>query len=144
MKIYFAGSMRGGRDDVQVYLEIIHVLKEHGEVLTEHVGNPNITGRGEGLPESWIFERDIGWLSSCDALVAEVSTPSTGVGYEICLAIEKRKPVLCLYRRGSEKPLSAMIAGNPGAKVAAYSSIEEARAAIGEFFSVLAEARKKI
>jgi hypothetical protein len=37
MKIYFAGSIRGGREDAALYLEIIEYLKTFGEVLTEHI-----------------------------------------------------------------------------------------------------------
>ena len=43
MKIYFAGSIRGGRDDVKLYQQIINFISGYGEVLTEHVGNENLT-----------------------------------------------------------------------------------------------------
>ena len=39
MKIYFAGSIRGGRKDVLIYNNIINYLLTKGEVLTEHIGN---------------------------------------------------------------------------------------------------------
>jgi len=34
VKIYFSGSVSGGREDVGLYLQIIMQLKEHGLVLT--------------------------------------------------------------------------------------------------------------
>lgn len=37
-KIYFAASIRGGRNDVELYRELIHYMQSHGEVLTEHIG----------------------------------------------------------------------------------------------------------
>ena len=44
MKIYFAGSIRGGRQDKDIYAEIIKHLSALGVVLTEHVGyDGNIT-----------------------------------------------------------------------------------------------------
>jgi 2'-deoxynucleoside 5'-phosphate N-hydrolase len=46
-KIYFAGSIRGGRDDVNLYFEIIDYLKSFGEVLTEHVGDNSLSSNGE-------------------------------------------------------------------------------------------------
>jgi len=70
------------------------------------------------------------WLSACDVLVAEVSMPSLGVGYELGCAVALKKPVLCLYRPVSTRPLSAMIAGNPNIQIAEYFSIEEARSII--------------
>ena len=42
MKIYFAGSIRGGRDEEENYLKIIKHLAKYGDVLTEHVGLKDI------------------------------------------------------------------------------------------------------
>ena len=89
MKIYFAGSIRGGRDDADLYLEIIKYLKNFGEVLTEHVGDNLITSSGESsINDIGIHNRDMDWLISSDIIVAEVTNPSLGVGYEIGRAIE--------------------------------------------------------
>ncbi len=46
MKIYFAGSISGGRDDVHIYANIVDILKTYGTVLTEHVGNLDIPEQG--------------------------------------------------------------------------------------------------
>ena len=128
MKIYFAGSIRGGRIDAPVYQSMIAYLSTFGEVLTEHVGRTSLSENGDDGPnDRYIHDRDIAWLSACDLLVAEVSVPSLGVGYELGYAVALKKPVLCLYRSDFERPLSAMIAGSPGIKTAVYSSIDEAR-----------------
>jgi hypothetical protein len=37
-KIYFAGSIRGGRDDLALYQRLIAYLQSLGTVLTEHIG----------------------------------------------------------------------------------------------------------
>ena len=42
MRIYFAGSIRGGRADVQLYIKVIKQLQRYGTVLTEHVADPNL------------------------------------------------------------------------------------------------------
>ena len=47
MKIYFAGSIRGGRDDQQKYFKLIEFLATRVEVLTEHVGNSKLGNQGE-------------------------------------------------------------------------------------------------
>jgi 2'-deoxynucleoside 5'-phosphate N-hydrolase len=136
MKIYFAGSIRGGREDVAVYDAMITYLRSFGEVLTEHVGNPSLSEKGDDGPDDrFIHDRDTEWLSACDLVVAEVSSPSLGVGYELGLAVSLKKPALCLYRPMMEKPLSAMIAGSPGIRTAAYASMDEAKKIIQEFIS---------
>jgi 2'-deoxynucleoside 5'-phosphate N-hydrolase len=134
MKIYFAGSIRGGRADVRVYQAMIECLSSFGEVLTKHVGDPSLSEKGDDGPsDSHIYERDMGWLTESDVFVAEVSVPSLGVGYELGRAVALEKPVLCLYNSESDRTLSAMIAGNPGIQASAYSSIDEAKEILAGF-----------
>jgi hypothetical protein len=136
MKIYFAGAIRGGREDVALYFEIIGLLAQYGQVLTEHVGNPELTGAGEVDDDRRIHDRDLAWLREAEYLVAEVTTPSLGVGYEIGKATEWGKPTLCLYRPRAGRALSAMIAGCPGVTVREYGGGEELREAVDDFFGL--------
>jgi nucleoside 2-deoxyribosyltransferase len=134
MKIYFAGSIRGGRNDALLYRTIISYLRNFGEVLTEHIGDSNLTEAGDDGPDDrFIHDRDLGWLQSADVLVAEVTQVSMGVGYEIGRAVEMGKKVLCLYRPGSGKKLSAMIAGCGEAKVVNYHDFFELQPVITNF-----------
>ena len=131
MKIYFAGSIRGGREDAALYLQIIEYLKTFGEVLTEHIGDPNLTDLGDDGPtDKYIHDRDLAWLQSADVLVAEVTSVSMGVGYEIGRAVESGKKVLCLFRPDPGKNLSAMIAGCPDLILVHYKNLKEAKLAI--------------
>jgi len=133
VKIYFAGSIRGGREDWTLYREIINVLGDYGMVLTEHIGNSELAVTGEDLEDKYIHDRDLSWLRTCDVLVAEVTTPSLGVGYEIGKATEWGKPVLCLFRIGTGRSLSAMIAGGVGVTVRKYEDAASVRAIADEF-----------
>jgi 2'-deoxynucleoside 5'-phosphate N-hydrolase len=134
MKIYFAGSIRGGREDAALYQQIIEYLKTFGEVLTEHIGNPNLTDAGDDGPtDRFIHDRDLDWLQSADVVVAEVTTVSMGVGYEIGRAVESGKKVLCLFRPDSDRNLSAMIAGCADLVLVNYQNLDEAKRAIEEF-----------
>jgi nucleoside 2-deoxyribosyltransferase len=135
MRIYFAGSIRGGRDDADIYMELVRVLQRHGEVLTEHVA----TVGEEQLPDVDIYARDLDWLISCDAVVAEVTTPSLGVGYEIAVAIERGIPVLCLFRPEAEGRLSAMLTGNPSANVVEYRNLDAVSATVAGFLNGLSD-----
>ncbi len=134
MRVYFAGSIRGGRQDAALYSELIGFIKRYAEVLTEHVGDQSLTGDlGEGYNASYIHSRDLDWLKSSDLMIAEVSTPSLGVGYEIAMAIHLKRKVLCLYNPRKGRKLSAMIAGSPDVEVYAYTDIEEAKKTIDTF-----------
>jgi len=134
MNIYFAGSIRGGREDAALYFEIIELLGEYGQILTEHIGNPELTGLGEIDDDRKIHDRDLAWLKQADYLVAEVTTPSLGVGYEIGKATAWGKPTLCIFRPTEGRALSAMIAGCGQVVVRRYQSTEELRAVFDDFF----------
>ncbi|MCL2719071.1 MAG: nucleoside 2-deoxyribosyltransferase [Lachnospiraceae bacterium] len=125
MKIYFAGSIRAGRDDVEYYNQIIAVLKEYGEVLTEHVGDYSLSLAGQSqFTDKYIHDRDLDWLLSSDVVVAEVTYPSLGVGYEIGIAVKEKVPVVALFRENNKKQLSAMISGCDSINVIKYSDID--------------------
>ncbi len=138
MKIYFAGSIRGGRTDKELYLEIIQLLTKYGKVLTEHIGDPALSSMGEDGPnDQYIYKRDLKWLTSADVIVAEVTTPSLGVGYEIGKSETMKKPLLCLYRPSDGKKLSAMIAGNNHLTVKEYTNINNIKEILKDFFQTL-------
>lgn len=134
MNIYFAGAIRGGREDCALYLEIVELLKDYGHVLTEHVADAELTALGETGSDREIHDRDLAWLKRADYLVAEVTAPSLGVGYEIGRATEWGTPVLCLFRPGSGRLLSAMIAGSDKVSVREYERVAGLKSSFDEFF----------
>jgi nucleoside 2-deoxyribosyltransferase len=134
VKIYFAGSIRGGRDDWALYQQIIDVLGGYGTVFTEHIADSELSITGENVDDRYIHDRDLEWLRSCDCLVAEVTTPSLGVGYEIGKATEWGKRVLCLFRAESGRSLSAMIGGSSETTVREYATIEQLCRIVAAYF----------
>lgn len=135
MKIYFAGSIRGGRDDKELYAQIIKLLSEYGTVLTEHIGSNTLSHLGENDPsDEFIYKRDVQWLTEADVIVAEVTSPSLGVGYEIG-KMEDKKKVLCLYRPADNRRLSAMLGGNPNLTKKEYQAFENLKPIFDDFFA---------
>ena len=122
--IYFSGSITGGRGDVALYRKIVQALESEGHrVLAGAVASEDVGTTGEPIAAREIFERDLRWLDESDLVVAEVSAPSHGVGYEIGYARYRRAiPVICLTR----KRCSAMLAGDPGIDLIQYAELEEA------------------
>ena len=123
VQIYFCGSIRGGRSDVDLYARLIEMLEGYGEVLTEHVGHEDVEASETEQSDTEIHDQDIAWLRAADVVVAEVTIPSLGVGYEIGKAREWATPVLCLYRPEGDHDLSAMIRGSD-VRVEEYSDSE--------------------
>lgn len=134
MKIYFCGSIRGGRQLALSYEKLIQMLHNYGQVLTEHLGSDKIIqSKDRVLSDKEIHDRDLLWVRESDAVVAEVTVPSLGVGYEIGRAIEMGKPVLCIFNTGSEFTLSAMIAGSEGVVNHSYENLEDLDSILGDF-----------
>ena len=113
-------------------------MQKYGEVLTEHIGDKNLTELGEeNLEDKLIRKRDMDWIREAEIMVADVSKPSLGVGYEIRDAETLGKKVLCLYRLQEGKRLSAMINGSDESAIRTYSTLDDACKHIDNFFSSL-------
>lgn len=136
MQIYFSCSITGGRNEEQTYQKIVQVLEAGGHfVPTAHLSTPQVMLLEETVDPVQTFERDMKWLREADAVVAEVSTPSHGVGYEIATALQLRKPVFCCYHK--HKRISKIITGNtsPGLVLAPYTSDEEIAMLLNNFLA---------
>ncbi|HKB80887.1 MAG TPA: nucleoside 2-deoxyribosyltransferase [Thermoanaerobaculia bacterium] len=127
LTIYFAGAISGGRADVAHYRQIVAALEREGHrVLAGAVAAEHVGADGERLDSTAIFERDLRWIEEADVLVAEVSMPSTGVGYEIATARYRRGiPVVCLYRPAYTKRCTAMVGGDAQIMLIEYDDAAE-------------------
>ena len=120
-KIYFAGSIRGGRVDAGLYNRINTYIQKTDVVLTEYVGVLNLK---ESRNDREIYDQDTAWLRESDLLICEAACPSLGVGYELAYAEAHGKPVHVFYNK-SKVSLSAMLTGDDYFKIHPYEKEEE-------------------
>jgi nucleoside 2-deoxyribosyltransferase len=109
-RVYLSVPLVANRD-MRTALGLAGVIKSSGhELISPWAINkdPN-----DGLNEAGVFERDTNAVMRCDKIVADVSTPSLGVGMEVMLAHTLEKQVICVYRQCTR--VSWMIKGLPGA-----------------------------
>jgi nucleoside 2-deoxyribosyltransferase len=141
MNIYFACSITGGRQDELIYQKLVAYLQQDGhQVPTALLASPDVMPlEGVVSPED-VYARDVRWITECDLLLAEVSTPSHGVGYEIGYALSLGKRVLCLYHKG--RKVSKMILGNhhPQLSVYPYETPEQAIALLTTYLGKMSVA----
>ena len=136
MKIYFACSITGGREFESVYQEIVAALVEDGhQIPTAHLVESGVGAVEAGIDPQAVYARDVDWIRASNVLIAEVSVPSHGVGYEIGFALGIGKPVLALYQQG--RKVSKMISGNPDAllQMKAYQDSADATHMTREFLA---------
>lgn len=122
VNIYFACSITGGRQDETKYQIIIDaLLSDKHTIPTAHLSQQDVVELETRINPQEVYRRDTSWIDDSDVLIAEVSTPSHGVGYEIAYALHHGKPVLCIYEQG--KPVSKMLSGNthPNIYVKSYT-----------------------
>jgi len=127
MNIYFACSITGGREFEPVYQAIVAALEADGhEIPTSHLASSEVVYLEKVASPGEVYARDVAWIQAADVLVAEISVPSHGVGYEIGYALGLGKPVLACHR--SDRAVSKMICGNPDPRLAlkGYETTEEA------------------
>jgi len=127
MNIYFACSITGGREFESVYQAIVAALVGDGhEVPTAHLAESGVSAREAELPPQEVYARDVAWIRACNVLIAEISVPSHGVGYEIGFALGLGKRVLALHQEG--RKVSKMISGNsdPNLTMTMYQTPEDA------------------
>ena len=123
-KVYFAGSIRGGRVDADLYRRLIEHIQKTTVVMTEHVGSKKLNLLEQGKKDVEIYEQDTNWLRECDVVIAECTCPSLGVGYELAFAEKLGKPCHIFYNR-TKTQLSAMLTGNPYFNIHPYEREEE-------------------
>jgi len=138
MNIYFACSITAGREFENNYREIVDALIADGhQIPTSHLAQSEAIEKEGKLSPRDVYSRDVDWVENCDVLIAEVSVPSHGVGYELGYALHAGKPVLCLYQK--ERKVSKMITGNSHSalQVEPYATLVDAIAKAKNFIKAL-------
>jgi 2'-deoxynucleoside 5'-phosphate N-hydrolase len=138
MNVYFACSITGGRQDAGVYQIIVEAMQAAGhEVPTALLACEKVVEMEIVIEPEEVYTRDVAWIDNCDALVAEVSTPSHGAGYEIAYALHTGKPVLCVHR--ANVTVSKMLTGNTNTNITirSYQSDTEAAQVVIDFLNAL-------
>lgn len=137
MKIYFAASITGGRDYADTYIDVIRELRKYGDVLTEHIIDKDLDDRGNQVTKTAgeIFLQDKAWIDEADILVAEVTQPSLGVGWELGYAESIGKEVLCLFNLNSGRTFSGMIKGNNYFNSLEYRDFQEVKDFLSKYLN---------
>jgi nucleoside 2-deoxyribosyltransferase len=142
--IYLAGSISGGRQFATHLPLIASAIEAAGYVvLSKPVLDPGADLETQTLGKCRaIFERDVAWIEESAAMIAEVSAPSLGVGYEIREALCRGKPVLCLRHESLEDAVRpAMIWGNTSPLISfEFYGGEDVGRVVGAFLAGLGRA----
>jgi 2'-deoxynucleoside 5'-phosphate N-hydrolase len=132
VRVYLACTVRGDRSATQAARRIAGRLLAHGhEVLTAHLLEDGVEQAESSLSEREVYERDRQWLDSCDALVAEASGSSYGVGFEVGYVTARAEAsgqrVVVVYEASRRGAVSRLVSGYTArcGGVFAYESVTD-------------------
>ncbi|NKB89482.1 MAG: hypothetical protein GKS06_14795 [Acidobacteria bacterium] len=138
MKIYFATTVLGDRSAVRTGRRVLATLQELGhDVLTEHLFEEGAFESDSRLTPEQIFQRDMDWLTSAEAVIVEASGSSFGIGFETGYALGALEtPVCVLYDAVRADSISRMALGlrHPRAEVLGYADADDAVRLVRERF----------
>ena len=125
MKIYFSGSIYGGRQKLETYKKLIKELQKYGEVLNPEVADDTILIDEKQQSDYDIFENLKKELKEADLVFGEFTIPSLGVGYEIGYADSHNKKIIGIYDKTVTPQITTMFRGNKNLKIIPYTDINE-------------------
>lgn len=109
MIVYCAAPIKGDQKFHNYCLDIIKQVSSLGHTALSELNSefkPAIP-----LTDSEIFSRDIKWIDKSEIVIAEVSGPSLGVGFEIAYSIYKKKINVLALVNSEAQDVSAMVTG---------------------------------
>ncbi len=133
MRVFLSTPIRGVHAGDEIYRLMYAHLQQMG-VSVEGAFGLSLEAE-QGLDDRRIYTRDITALERSDIVLAEVSTPSTGVGFEIAHAVAMGIPVVCVHEKGAS--VSAMVVGCPELRTYAYADAGELCALMSRALSQL-------
>ncbi len=114
MHIYYAHSIRWAHTPWErTPQEVITQLHERWHTVSSE---EFYTDKNPNLSVQDIYERDTKMIRESDMVLANVTNPSLGVGYELWYAEKIGKPIICFYQELLTDRVSAMVTGNPSFK----------------------------
>jgi len=135
MIIYCAGPIKGNTTYQENYSEIVRIVESLGHTALSE----RSTKFSSSIPlnSKQIYTRDIKWIDGSKIMIAEVSGPSLGVGFEIAYALFERKiPVLAVYQENAAQ-ISSMISGcnNKNLQLKNISNIDDLTQIVKNFIA---------
>lgn len=111
MLVHFVGSRYEISKNIDHLRQVVEIIKREGHVLADDWVDETLVHQSEkefkDTDWSLLYKDSVEAISRADAVIAETSTPSFSVGYQVALAVSMKKPILVLNREGVEKSFFA-------------------------------------
>ncbi len=147
MNIYLTVSYRGASENKEDLLKLISHLESTGHRVSRRVFRSNsdkLESEEESIKNILSFKNAdlaeihktiLRKIREADVVIADTSTSSSSVGYEIAMAQAERKPILVLHNKKRIGFLADILGGNTAKifKLVQYDEIEKSLAEVDAF-----------
>ncbi len=138
MKVCFTAAYEGRFKFKEQYKTIIGYLKSLDPLLEEWVWKEKMSETKNDYED--VYKSKINRIKRADVLVAEISHPSIGVGFEIFYALSEKKQVLALYLEEAKNQASETIRGVASRYLTVKSyNLENLPKLLGDYFKYVSK-----
>lgn len=108
MTVHFIAPKTNLKDEIGYFQAIVEAIHKRGHPLARDWVEPAYLRLVNSSPEEVIdwssfCRANIESIAQADMVIAEISTKSFGIGYQVGLAVSQKKPTLLLRREGISK-----------------------------------------
>ncbi|MDN5275010.1 MAG: hypothetical protein JWP06_911 [Candidatus Saccharibacteria bacterium] len=113
MLVHLVGSRYEIAKNVDALSQLVDIITEEGHSLVHDWVKPEYDSQHKERKEfsemdwSLLYRESVEAINRADVIIAETSTASFSVGYQVALAVNMKKPTLVLNREGVEKSFFA-------------------------------------
>lgn len=109
MLIHFITTATGLNDNIDDLRLIMKSLRDKGHILARDWIETAYSDIQKGIDineHTWqtIIEENFEAIAKADVIIAEISSDSTAVGYQVATAIQQKKPTLLILQEGKKVP----------------------------------------
>jgi len=126
MKVFLTYKSKGNINTLEKIEKITEFLEKKRCIINnKDIRNKNANYLGDKMLDKEILNRNLELIKDADVLIAEITNPSLGVGYQINFAKNLNKKVICLYENQVKQELSPIINGDEDLIIIKYSELKE-------------------
>lgn len=108
LNVHFIAPKSNLAEEIKYFRIIVEAIHKRGHSLAKDWLEPGYLRYTHKQPDEVIdwsasCRANIEAIPPCDVVIAEISTKSFGVGYQVGLAVSQKKPTLLLRREGVSK-----------------------------------------
>jgi hypothetical protein len=106
MLVHITTSRRLLTQDPTTLNRIVNAVKVDHKIIHDWISSA-LKREHEGIEQQdiLIYRHNMEYISKADVIIAEASEGSFGVGYQVAVAVQQKKPVLILCRKGHDNRL---------------------------------------